>query len=122
MITLEKLPHAQRRAIDVIREVAAEKQCRPYLVGGPVCDLLLDRPVIDIDLTLEEGSSILARALARRIGGRVRSHPQFMTYKVIADEFPEIDIATSRTERYRTPGALPTVTEGKLNDVLMRID
>ena len=122
MINLEQLANSQRRAIDVIREVAAEKQVRPYLVGGPVRDLLLGRPVGDIDLTLEEGSSTLARALAKKIGGRVRSHPQFMTYKVTADQFPEIDIATARKERYRTPGALPTVTEGRLDDDLLRRD
>lgn len=123
MIKLEQLANPARRAIDVIREVAAEKECRPYLVGGPVRDLLLDRPVSDIDVTLaENGASTLARALAKRIGGRVRSHPQFMTYKVSADQFPEIDIATARKERYREPGALPSVTEGHLNDDLMRRD
>lgn len=122
MITLDKLPNAQRRAIDVVREVAAEKQCRPYLVGGPVRDLLLDRPVSDIDLTLEDGASTLARALAKRLGGRLRSYPQFLTYKVSADHFPEIDIATARKERYRRPGALPNVTAGHLNDDLMRRD
>ncbi len=122
MIDLEQLANPQRRAIDVVREVAAEKQLRPYLVGGPVRDLLLGRAVADIDLTLAEGSSNFARALARRIGGRVRSFPQFLTYKVSADGFPEIDIATARRERYRSPGALPTVTEGHLNDDLLRRD
>ena len=122
MINLEQLANPARRAIDVIREVAAEKQLKPYLVGGPVRDLLLDRPVTDIDLTVADGSSTLARALAKKIGGRVRSFPQFLTYKVTADGFPEIDIATARTERYRAPGALPTVTEGHLNDDLLRRD
>ena len=122
MINLEQLANPQRRAIDVVREVAAEKQVRPYLVGGPVRDLLLGRTVADIDLTLEQDASTLARALAKRIAGRVRSFPQFLTYKVTADQFPEIDIATARKERYRSPGALPTVTEGYLNDDLLRRD
>jgi tRNA nucleotidyltransferase/poly(A) polymerase len=116
------IPNPQRRAIDVIREVAAEKECRPFLVGGPVRDLLLKRHVLDVDLTLEEGSSTLARALAKRIDGRLRSFPQFLTYKVTGDGFPAIDIATARRERYRAPGALPTVTAGKLKDDLMRRD
>jgi tRNA nucleotidyltransferase/poly(A) polymerase len=116
------LPNPQRRAIELVREVAAEKRCRPYLVGGPVRDLLLGRHAIDLDLTLEEGGSTLARALARRVNGRVRSFPQFMTYKVTADGLPEIDIATARKERYRQPGALPAVTHGKLKDDLLRRD
>ena len=121
-MNLLDLPNPQRRAIDLVKEVAAEKDCRPYLVGGPVRDLLLGRHAIDIDLTLEEGSSTLARALARRVEGRVRSFPQFLTYKVTADGFPEIDIATARKERYRQPGALPAVTAGRLKDDLLRRD
>lgn len=122
MIRLDSLAPPQRRALDVIKEVAAEKDCRPFLVGGPVRDLLLGRPVIDIDLTLQEGSSTLARALARRIDGRVRSYPQFLTYKVVAADFPEIDIATARSEKYRKPGDLPAVSEGTLMDDLLRRD
>jgi tRNA nucleotidyltransferase (CCA-adding enzyme) len=117
-----ELPNPQRRAIDFVREVAAEKGIRPFLVGGPVRDLLLGRNAIDLDLTVEVDSSELARALAKRLGGRVKSFPQFLTYKVVADEMPEIDIATARKERYRKPGALPTVSAGKLKDDLLRRD
>ena len=116
------LPTPQKRALDLVTEVAKEKDCRPFLVGGPVRDLLLGRRAIDVDLTLEEGSSTLARALAKKIDGRVRSFPQFLTYKVTADGLPEIDIATARKERYRTPGSLPAVTPGKLRDDLLRRD
>jgi tRNA nucleotidyltransferase (CCA-adding enzyme) len=122
MTSLLDLPIQQRRAVDVVKEVAAEKDVRPYLVGGPVRDLLLGRPGIDVDLTLEEGGSTLARALAKRVDGRVRSFPQFLTYKVTAEGFPEIDITTARKERYRKPGALPAVTAGRLKDDLLRRD
>lgn len=122
MINLESLPSPQRRALDVIKEVSAEKNCLPFLVGGPVRDLLLGRSVIDLDFTLEEGASVLARALAKHINGRVRSYPQFLTYKVTAEGFPEIDIATARSERYRAPGALPSVSAGRLQDDLLRRD
>lgn len=119
---LEDLAIPQRRALDLVKEVAAEKECRPFLVGGPVRDLILGRHVIDIDLTLEDGASTYARALAKRVEGRVRSYPQFLTYKVTADALPEVDIATARKERYRSPGALPSVTPGKLKDDLLRRD
>jgi tRNA nucleotidyltransferase/poly(A) polymerase len=122
MTDMPELPVPQRRAIEIVREVAVEKGVHPYLVGGPVRDMFLDRGAFDIDLTLEQDSSTLARALAKRLGGRVKSFPQFLTYKVIADGLPEIDIATARKERYRTPGALPTVSEGKLRDDLVRRD
>jgi tRNA nucleotidyltransferase (CCA-adding enzyme) len=123
MIRLEDLPNVQRRALDLVKEVAAEKQLRPFLVGGPVRDLILGRhDVVDVDLTIEEGASTLARALAKQVNGRLRSFPQFLTYKVTADGLPEVDIATARKERYRSPGALPTVTAGRLKDDLLRRD
>jgi tRNA nucleotidyltransferase (CCA-adding enzyme) len=122
MRALADITTPQHRTLELVREVAREKGCHPYLVGGPVRDLLLGRQAIDVDLTLEDGSSTLARALARRLEGRVRSFPQFLTYKVIADGWPEIDIATARTERYRQAGALPTVSPGKLRDDLLRRD
>lgn len=122
MIDFPELAIPQRRAIELVRQVATEKGLRPCLVGGPVRDLLLGRPVIDIDVTLEGDSSVLARALAKELGSRVKSFPQFMTYKVVGDDLPEIDIATARKERYRAPGSLPTVTPGKLKDDLLRRD
>ena len=123
MILLENLPNAQKRGLDLVKEVANEKELRPFLVGGPVRDLLLGRhDVVDIDLTLEDDASTLARAVAKKINGRLRSFPQFLTYKITAEGLPEIDIATARKERYRSPGALPTVTAGRLKDDLLRRD
>jgi tRNA nucleotidyltransferase/poly(A) polymerase len=122
MIDFSNLPNAHRRAIEVVRDAAKEKNCRPYLVGGPVRDLLLGRSAFDLDITVEEDSSALARALAKQMNGRVKSFPQFLTYKVTADQMPEIDIATARKERYRSPGALPSVTAGHLRDDLLRRD
>ncbi|HVE73133.1 MAG TPA: hypothetical protein VNI54_17330 [Thermoanaerobaculia bacterium] len=122
MTVLDGLQNRQRRAIDLVREVALEKDCQPFLVGGPVRDLLLGRHSIDIDLTVEHEASTLARTLAKRTDGRVRSFPQFLTYKVTAPEYPEIDITTARKERYRKPGALPAVTAGRLRDDLIRRD
>jgi len=79
---LDDLANPQKRAIELAMEVAREKGVQPFLVGGPVRDLMLGRSAIDIDLTLEEGSSNFARSLAKRIDGRVRSFPQFMTWGV----------------------------------------
>src|SRR5258708_16935991 len=90
MIDLTSLPNPQRRALDIVKEVAAEKNCRPFLVGGPVRDLLLGRPVIDIDVTLEDGASTLAPSLATAISGPARSLPQFLTYKSTADALPPV--------------------------------
>lgn len=75
MIDLAVLPNPQRRALEIVREVALEKGSRPFLVGGPVRDLLLGRHAFDVDLSVEDDASPLARALAKRVGARVRSFP-----------------------------------------------
>lgn len=115
-------PKPQKQVLELVRETAVEKNVLPFLVGGPVRDHLLGRSAFDIDLTLEDDSAAFARALAKRINGRVRSFPQFLTYKVVADDMPEIDIATARKERYRKPGSLPVVAPGRLKDDLLRRD
>src|ERR1051326_2360382 len=117
-----EFPKPQKHALDLVRETAIEKNVRPYLVGGPVRDLLLGRNAFDVDLALEDDSAAFARALAKRVNGRVKSFPQFLTYKVVAADMPEIDIATARKERYRKPGALPAVSRGHLKDDLLRRD
>ncbi|HEX7154603.1 MAG TPA: hypothetical protein VF618_24170 [Thermoanaerobaculia bacterium] len=122
MTRFQELPNPQRRALELVRDVATEKDCRPFLVGGPVRDILLGRHALDVDLTLEEGSSTLAGAVAKKIHGRLRSYPQFLTYKITAEGLPEIDIATARKEKYRKPGALPAVAPGRLKDDLIRRD
>ena len=60
MNLLQGVPNPQRRAVDLVREIALEKDCHPFLVGGPVRDILLGRHAIDIDLTLEHDASTLA--------------------------------------------------------------
>jgi tRNA nucleotidyltransferase/poly(A) polymerase len=40
-----------------------------WLVGGSVRDLLLDRPVSDIDLVVEDDPGLVAKSLARSTGG-----------------------------------------------------
>ena len=39
MIRLDDLPPPQSRTLELVREVAAEKQLLPFLVGGPVRDV-----------------------------------------------------------------------------------
>jgi tRNA nucleotidyltransferase (CCA-adding enzyme) len=57
-----------------------------YAVGGFVRDLLLGQPTYDIDLVVEGDAINLAHQLARRFGGRVRSHRRFGTAKWILPE------------------------------------
>ena len=111
-------------ALAVLKDAARLAQgqgCGLYLVGGPVRDLLLDRPSLDLDLVVEGDAPVLVRSLARELGGRTITHRRFGTATVHARSI-RIDLATARTEVYPRPGALPQVRPGSVGDDLRRRD
>ncbi|ANM28839.1 hypothetical protein ABI59_03290 [Acidobacteria bacterium Mor1] len=124
-IRLGQLPAEMRGPLREIAGLAAERGERAYLVGGVVRDLLLERPVHDLDLVVEGDGPALARAFARRRQGELREHPRFGTASVtIRQDRPplRIDLATARKERYAHPGALPETGPAALERDLARRD
>ncbi|MFW5867136.1 MAG: CCA tRNA nucleotidyltransferase [Armatimonadota bacterium] len=103
-------------------EVAAETDARAFLVGGPVRDLLLERPSPDLDIALEGPVQKISEALARRLEARVRKTTEFMTSTLLLEDGRELDIARTRTESYPEPGALPVVKPATLAEDLCRRD
>jgi tRNA nucleotidyltransferase (CCA-adding enzyme) len=93
-----------------------------YLAGGAVRDLLLHRPIRDVDLVVEGDGLRLARRLARRLSASIREHPQFATATLQLPGGGSLDVATARTETYRRPGTLPVVRPGSIADDLARRD
>jgi tRNA nucleotidyltransferase (CCA-adding enzyme) len=93
-----------------------------YLVGGTVRDLLLGlAPADHLDLAIEGDARSVARALSDRLGGQAREYERFGTAVVEVEGF-EYDMATTRTETYDEPGALPRVEAAALPDDLRRRD
>lgn len=96
-----------------------------YLVGGFVRDMILHEPNYDIDIAVEGDGIDFAEHLAGELGGRVRTHEKFHTAVVILDQIkPElrVDVATTRTEFYDYPAALPTVEHASIKHDLYRRD
>ena len=93
-----------------------------YLVGGAVRDMLLGRPVTDVDLVVPADAPAFARRVASTLGGRATSHGRFGTATVELPGGARVDVATSRREEYEKPGALPRVGPGTLADDLARRD
>lgn len=61
-------PRLSREALELLRESVAQAREPLYLVGGALRDLLLERPVYDLDLASAEAAP-LARRLAKALGG-----------------------------------------------------
>ena len=106
-----------------IGDLASELGMSLYIVGGPVRDCLLLRQVDDLDLTTEGDASQLAQAAAHTLAGAWKKFDRFGTAKLeLPGRTRPIDLATTRTETYAYPGALPDVTRGTIQTDLIRRD
>ncbi len=92
-----------------------------YLVGGSVRDLLHGESNLDIDIVIEGDGIKFAQELGKELNVKVKSHTRFGTAVVITD-FLKFDVATSRTEYYESPAALPTVETSSIKKDLYRRD
>ncbi len=133
--------HAIRRAAEAIErlkglpgggELLAQARLRGdvALVGGAVRDLLLGHWPRELDVTVVDDSPGLAAALAGAISPSERPygrpveptlHERFGTAS-IAWEYGRIDVAELRAESYPSPGALPEVRPGTVEEDLARRD
>ncbi len=102
-------------------EVGEELGCSIYLVGGPVRDFFLGRRLKDLDLVVEEKADAAAKALARKLSGRIKSHSPFGTFKIVYSG-GEVDLAMARRETYPAPAALPRVEPASIDEDLHRRD
>jgi tRNA nucleotidyltransferase (CCA-adding enzyme) len=93
-----------------------------YLVGGAVRDVLMGEPSFDVDIAVEGDGVAFGRELARALGGRAVPHEKFGTAIVLADDGTRVDVATTRTEFYDYPAALPRVERASLRQDLFRRD
>jgi tRNA nucleotidyltransferase (CCA-adding enzyme) len=119
---MEDLRERARRLPGMDRLLPALEGLPPtYLVGGAVRDLLRGARAVDLDLAVEGDARSAARALAERLGGSAREHERFGTATVLAPNL-SFDLATTRTETYAEPGALPSVEAASLADDLRRRD
>jgi tRNA nucleotidyltransferase (CCA-adding enzyme) len=102
-------------------ETARDLGFTSYLVGGSVRDLLRGEPNFDIDIVIEGDGIAFAQALGNKFGVKVKTHRRFGTAVVIT-EFLKFDVATSRTEYYESPAALPRVETSSIKKDLYRRD
>lgn len=123
------LPPEERSTVRALVGLAARRRLLLYLVGGPVRDLLLGRPSLDVDLTAGGDALAFAREAAQGLGLQLVQHAPFLTSTLRMPERPgkrrpgfRLDIATARGETYARPGALPAVYRASIREDLLRRD
>ena len=117
----ERLPPRALIAISRAQGLLEKRGGKLFLAGGAVRDLLLDKPVWDVDLVLEGDAMSLATDLADGEDVKITLHKPFLTANLRWHDL-NLDLTTARREKYARPGALPTVAPGSLEDDLSRRD
>ena len=85
-------------------------------------DLLLRRPLIDVDVVVDGNAPAFARRLAQVLGVPARVHERFGTATVPFPGARQLDVAGARRETYAKPGALPRVEPAPIEEDLGRRD
>lgn len=118
----ERLPRPIIQMLETVVETADAMDCGVYMVGGFIRDLLLRIENLDLDIVVEGDGIPFARALSRKLNGRMIGHEKFGTSVIILPDGFKLDVATARTEYYKHPGALPTVEKSSIKSDLFRRD
>lgn len=115
-----QLTPESRALFDSVVDQAARHHLRAFLVGGTVRDLMLDRPLLDVDITIEGDAIVLAREVAASTSAKLKTS-EFGTASLKSGDF-RLDLVTARAETYTRPGALPNVHPSTIDDDLRRRD
>lgn len=117
-----RLPQNISDYFNQIGKIADEFGVNAYVVGGFVRDLMLKENNFDLDIVVEGDGIELAREFAKRAEGKCKSHRRFGTSVIFLPDGLRIDFATARSEYYKSPAALPIVTQSSTRDDLFRRD
>lgn len=138
----ELLPAEVHEVFQTAAAVADQAGFPVYTVGGLVRDLWLRkrqeekaqgsklkaqssdqlRARPDVDLVVEGNGLSVARELANRLSGKIRTHKWYGTAVLLLPGGLRVDVATARKERYERPAAPPEIEQGSIQDDLYRRD
>ena len=118
----EFLPPPYYQVLRGANEIANELGYPIYLAGGSVRDWLMGKTNLDLDLVVEGDGLIFTEYLATRLRTKYQLHKRYLTATIFLPGSFKLDIATTRTEYYPHPAALPRVRKGTLKEDLFRRD
>lgn len=108
----QTLNEEYKEILEIIAQYADLCSVNAYVIGGVVRDLLLDKPVYDVDIVIEGDAIKFCKFIEEQ--GLCIIHKfveDFGTVKVSFNSFPNIiiDFASTRKEIYPKAGHLPAV-------------
>ena len=118
----KRVPRKIQRILEQAGKVGQRMGFRAFIVGGFVRDLLLGIENLDVDLVVEGDGIKFATELARQLEGELKRHRGFGTATIVLPDGFKLDVATSRSESYPFPAALPRVKPAPLSEDLARRD
>ncbi len=123
----EYLPRKVFQLLVQISKMADARGIKLFAVGGFVRDIFLGIENYDIDLATETNAIDFALVLADRLKGNLVVHGGFKTASVTfgnktAKKIIRVDLATTRTEIYKKPQALPNIKPATIKEDLFRRD
>jgi len=121
-ILYQRLDNRIKQLLQKIGQIGNELGFNIFVVGGFVRDLLLNRPIEDIDIVVEGDGIEFAKVYAKKQGCRINTHTKFGTAVIIFPDHFKIDVASARLEYYTMPAALPIVEKSSIKLDLARRD
>jgi len=121
------VPSNKQTLLSNIASEASSMNMPCCVVGGFVRDLLLNKPVNDLDIIVEGDAIRFGERLAQKFGGKLTPHTKFRTaiwqmpekWNLVPDY---IDLITARSETYEHSGSLPAIKPSTIEDDLRRRD
>jgi tRNA nucleotidyltransferase (CCA-adding enzyme) len=116
-----RLSHAQKNALSIVREIAREKGLTVFLVGGAVRDLTSGSPVRDLDVVVQ-GNALKLKQTIEKAGGVITG--ENTAGQALFVRFPggaRVEIGSTLSVTYPKPGK-PVVQPATILDDLRRRD
>jgi tRNA nucleotidyltransferase/poly(A) polymerase len=116
-----RLSHAQKHALTVIRQIAREKGLTVFLVGGAVRDLTSGSPVRDLDVVVQ-GNALKIKKDIEKAGGVIEGEQALG--QALFVRFPgsvRVEVGSTLSATYPKPGK-PVVAPATILEDLRRRD
>lgn len=107
-----------------VASIADKTDLSVYCVGGTARDIILQKEIKDIDLSVDSNIELFSEELSSALmGANRRFNKRFMTSTFSTPEGLRVDLSTLRTEKYSSPAVLPEISiSSSINEDLCRRD